>query len=288
MTTLELERTQFERSPRNPYSVHPFSDEILQSTRQLVLANYPAFMDASQYPDMNDGEREFAVYALEGDDGAADIARAIEGHVMHKEWQKPFEEIHTESSQIENNSLFLLVLDVTDRANPIPAASLSIADCNFGPSETRQIYTDLYGNEVVPSELNMSKSDIDNGLWDVMAVMAPHEYRGTNASIWAYSALYKASIQAGIKRWTASMTDEEFQMIQGFMGIPFEVIPGTPQYSIPREGKRDKYFGFHTIDVGEIRPSVSAKIDEYESLSDPAFQQLANVARLALNGTLSR
>jgi hypothetical protein len=287
MTTIELEPSLLQRTQDNPYAAYPYSPKVLGATRQLVDSDYKPFMDASTNPDIASGEFKFAVYLLDSADGAADIARAIEGHVMQQDWDKTFEETQRTSEQVEINSLFILVVDVTNPSNPRPAASLSIADCLYGPSETRKNYTDEFGDEIVPSELNVEDRDKLEGLWDVMAIMAPKEYRKTNASTWAYSALYEASQRHGVNRWISNITDREFSLLNA-LGIPFEVIPGSPKIEIRRKSseKPPILAGFHTIDVREIRNSMTNQINALEQLAldNEDWQKVANEARIALNG----
>lgn len=293
MTTIELEKSAIERNPGNPYAVSPYSDEILALTAQLVQTKLP-FMSANRYPDMNglDGS-DYKVYVLDSEDGASDIARAIEGEVMHTEWTKSFEDIQEESRAVENNTLFVLIVDASDAKNPKPAASLSIADCKYGPSETHQIFVEQYGDMVVPSELRLGKHEEETGLWDIMAVMALPEYRaqsGKLASSWAYSALYELSQLAGVERWISTMTVEEERMICDKIGIPFRKIDGTSQYTVARDGKTSKVFGFQTINVSEIRPEVSKQISllEEQALKGRRISALlAMAARISLNGSLS-
>lgn len=281
-----------DKTPDNPYSLHPESGVVLSMT-SLLVENRPPFMDKISNPDMEDNKISFAVYLLSSDDEFSDIARSIEGHVMGTDFNKSAEEVQKESRFVESNSLFFLVVDMTNPNEPKPAASLSVADCLMGPSETIQCYIENFGSESLPRDLTVTEEDQQRGLWDVMAVMSPVNNRKSKAAIWAYSALHKASRLANVHRWIASMTDKEFGSISG-LGIPFNVVEGTGKVSLDRPGKSSIHSGFHTINVDKIIESMTRTISHLENAArvDPnneiGWKSIADIAHIAMDGTVAK
>lgn len=291
MTTISevLQPLDIQASYENPYTVTLDSERIKTLSQRLVNERV-AFIDKSSNPDIAKDGNEYSVYSLEGCDEFSDISRAIEGSVMLSEWGKDPEETRVESSKIENNSLFFLVVDTTNPDDPIPAASLSIADCLRGGSDTIAKFLEQFGTtDTLPMELTVTQDDMARGLWDVMAVMVSREYRLKGASAWAYHALYKASQDLGVQRWVANIVDSEFDALTG-LGIPFEQIPDTNKYTRERQGKKPLNFGFYNINVDDIRVSVTQQIADLENRTEhqDIWQIYARMARIALDGALNK
>lgn len=271
----------------NEYAVRPDADHILQATKYLV-ANEAPFIDASTNPDIAVGTN-YAVYAFNGEHPAAKVSRAIEGTVMFEDWQQSPEQSQQEAKAYEQNSLFFLVVDTTDVDNPKPSASLRIADCLKGESETVQYYKAEHGNDaVLPKELTVTDEDVERGLWDIVGVMATKESRGGFASAWAYHALYKASQQMGVHRWISNITDNEFKNLDG-LGIPFKLIEGTQKVEMPRFDKPPILLGFYDINVDDIRQNMTNVISGLESATEHKsfYRLLAKLSRIAMDGAFT-
>jgi hypothetical protein len=274
-------------SSTNPYANELDSDYIRGMSIGLVAQQKP-FIDRSSNPDI--GASNLAVYALENDSPFADISRAIEGTVMKNEWEKDPTHAKDESAAVEGNTIFFLVMDVADPTRPVPAASLSVADCLRGPSETVATFREHNPDSALPEELTVTPEDRDDGLWDVMAIMAPREYRrkggdSLGAAVWAYHALYEASQLMHVHRWIANITDAEHANLTG-IGIPFEQIPDTGKITKVLDTGKPITSGFYTIDVDAIRASMTERIAELDAMvGDRDFWKIySNMARIAMDG----
>jgi hypothetical protein len=272
-------------SDTDMYSVHHDSELITYLVGELVKTEKP-FIDKISNPDIVDAGSEFTVYKLSGTHPLSAVGRSIEGTVIEAEWRQDQIETASEASIYEHNSLFFLVIDTTDPDIPKPAASLRVADCLEGPSETVQFFKSLKGEDVdLPEELIVSELDQIEGLWDVVGVMAVKNYRGGNATAWAYHALYKASQDDSVHRWISNITDKEFRNLNS-LGIPFKLIDGTEKVELPRGGKSPLVFGFYNIDVDEIRMNMTSVIEELESAEEHKefYKLLAKLSRIAMDG----
>lgn len=306
MTITDLYVRQFEslvQPDANPYLNSPYSEQILDLTTQLVREAQP-FMSSDTFPDMREGNTEFAVYVFSGNDPFAAIPKSIDGLVMGQVWNKKPEDLYTESLKIKDNSYYFVVVDVSDPLFPKPAVSLSISDPLKGPSETIETFKTEFPDQEIPTALTVTETDREQGLFDVMDVVRLKEYKYSSAVAWAYSALNQASKlygvdfslndnqdcslkpNGGVDRWIANMTEEEFEMLQATGGV-FERVENTTTYPLYRDGKDPIYFGFQTVDVARSSETVAAKIKELLRLGDDYSRVIANIASITLNGRLA-
>lgn len=272
----------------NAYALRPDQPCVLRTAKLLTESELP-YIDKVSHPDIIEMGVDLAVYKFDGLHPAAEISRSIEGTVMSDDWHQSPDESMLDAQEYEANSLFFLVLDISDPSAPKPAASLRVANCLTGPSETVQYYQKISGEtELLPRELNVLEEDKTRGLWDVVGVMADKAYRGGNVTAWAYHALYKASQEHGVHRWISNITDKEFKNLNS-LGIPFRLIDGTMKVEMPREGRSPITFGFYTIDVDDIRPNMTSVIGQLESATEHIdfYRLLAKLSRIAMDGSYS-
>jgi len=91
-----------------------------------------------------------------------------------------------------------------------------------------------------------------------------------------------------VHRWISNITDKEFKNLNG-LGIPFKLIDGTTKVKMPREGRSPITFGFYTINVDAIRPSMTSVINELETATEHVefYRLLAKLSRIAMDGCCS-
>jgi len=288
MAIIERElSTELFDGQHNEYAAQPTDAHILHQTK-LLVDNEKPFIDSNNHPDIN-ADGMYVVYAFDSTHPAAKISRAVEGAVMKDDWQQSPETSQEEAKSYESNSLFFLVVDTSDPELPKPSASLRIADCLDGGSETAQYYKAVHGEDaILPVELTVTQEDMQRGLWDIVGVMATKESRGGIASAWAYHALYKASQELNVHRWISNITDAEFKNLNG-LGIPFKLIEGTEKVQMPRGDKKPISFGFYNINVDDIRPNMTKVIHELESATEHKtfYGLLAKLSRIAMDGSFT-
>jgi hypothetical protein len=268
------------------YDLDPYSLEALELVAELQRTIAP-FLGPDCYPDMAHAGERFLVYEMAPDVPFARVARGLEGRVLHDEWGISPGELADSRLGIEDCTTWFLLLSLAERDAPIPVGAMSVADCLGGKSETLRAAHRLsvrHGLEV-PEALTVRPADIVGGLWDVMQISLLREHRRTNASPWLYHALYRSSLDAGVCRWVANMTRREFDLLTA-LAIPFVEVDGIR--GTDWDAPDDLDFGFQTIDVNAISPSMSKLIDALVSAhrEDPnsGWLKLANVASVALRG----
>jgi len=280
--------SQIDKPSFNPYDLDLGSVEVFELLKDLI-ANETPFVDKSTNPDIIEGATglELCVYKLSSEHPAATVARSVEGSVIESDWDQDPSMTQEEAVDREDNSMFFLVVDVTDANKPKAAASLRISDVLTGASETIQYFNAVNGSDTeLPEKLKISAEDSKTGLWDVVGVMAPKEYRNGWASVWAYHALYKASIELGVRRWISCIADKEFGNLNS-LGIPFVEIEGTTKASMERDGREPVVFGFYSINVDEISRDMNRVIDGLKISEDESGLNafIANLANIALTGS---
>ncbi len=273
----------------NPYALELDSPEVLGATMHLVTTEKP-FIDQTTNPDIAAEGRVFSVYFIGSDHTDSIISKSLEGAIYRK-WEYSAEQTRDDTLQYEGNSSFFVVVDMTDPYVPKPAASLRIADCLKGSSATIEYFNEKNNDGYsLPSELMVSEKDLKDQLWDIVGVMAAPEYRDGTVSVWAYHALYKKSLELGVGRWISSIVDKEIGNLHA-LGIPFREIKDVPKALLYLKRANEQLaFGFYTADVSEIHDEVSNQISELEAIEDESggFRKIANIARLALNGTTAQ
>jgi len=274
----------------NPYELDLDSPAALAATRQLVDSRVP-FIDATSRPDMAGHGRDLAVYMFDGRDEFASLAMAVEGEIIAKTWQRTPDMTRQEMAPYAHNSTFFLIVDRA--AQPKVAGVLRIADCLTGPSETIDYYQqDLPAGSELPAPLIISDTDRQQGLWDIVGVFVRDGYLDGRTSVWAYHALYEASLEQGVRRWITNVTDKEFGNLNS-MGIPFiRMADSEDKYMDRGAGKDPLKFTFCACDVKAIELSMLQKIDTLErdaiDIDDPDCKNFlrfaATLARIALLG----
>ena len=271
MTTLELQPRV--EPVQNPYFLD-YDSSVTQELLKDVVTSYIPYADGISNPDL--GTKR--IYMLNGDQHGSDLGRVIEANVLKEDpkWGQSPEETSSDLAPLEANSRFFILVDMTENG-PELAGSLRIADCGKGTSETESFIKKTQGDIELPEVLQMK--DGREGVWDVVYIAVRSEYQNGINSAWLYHALYKNSVEEGVREWTSNISRDEHKRLK-MMGIPFARIVEIDEVEVPSKINPEEvqHFGFYHTNLDIVGDSVDATARKYETRSGSA----AFVGKIAL------
>ena len=263
--------------------------QLISLITDLTAGDQYSFLDAKSHPALGAS----TVFNIPGTADEANLGRHLEAEVLQTSWGAPLDEICRWFESIESTSRFFLLIDQSAET-PQLAGVLRVADCDRGHSETIEFFHEFYGAETaLPGAIG--RAIATPGTWEVVTVAVNPSFRNGRTSAWLYHALYRASLEADITDWIASVTPGELRNLRRSIGIPFIETPDCPPITethTTADGRsKDVTFLFCTCDVSTVDITVRSKIEQYlsrEGAQGGARSRLANTASIALWGRESR
>lgn len=237
-----------------PTSSTPYFEDYrqLQGVTNLIPDCIDPYLTKEQVPNLPDG---FKLYRISSTDPLANSAKAFEATIKQAKWREERSTAAEEAKPIEDNSFFFVLLD-ENADEPAIACTLRIADVTDGrPSETRSFYERSLPGKELPKGLVVAPGE---KTWDVVLVAAAKEYNDGKFTPWVYHALYRASLEEGVKKWIANINDREHGNLDA-LRIPFKLV-SDDVVTVTNKNGNPIPFQFYDINVKDIRDSMSERI----------------------------
>lgn len=165
-----------------------------------------------------------AVYHVDGNESAADIARSLEAIVgaSDRRWASTPVEIANYHVGLETESVFYIYITGVDTSDPRAVGSLRTISLSGENEGAAQKYFRALKHEIVPPELNRLGTEKVVDIADIV-VHPSFRQTGPNVSSWLYHGPIRHSDEDGVDRWVTCMNDYEMLLLRK-VGANFEQI----------------------------------------------------------------